>query len=84
MPLRTAADARKRDTVRNLDEPLVAIPVHPEIVCIGCRYSHGEPPFADLPKKAYCKIYRREDGVEKPSEVYFDGKPCEFREEDRR
>ena len=54
--------------------------VHREIVCIGCRYSHGEPPFADMPKKSNCVVYRNEDGVMKPKEIYFEGKPCEFRE----
>lgn len=64
----------------NLDEHLAATPVCADIVCVGCKYSHGDPPFADLPKKAYCKVYRREDGIMKPKEVYFEGKPCEFRE----
>lgn len=54
--------------------------VHPDIVCIGCMFSHGDPPFADSPQKSYCKVYRREDGMMKPKDVYFDGAPCEHRE----
>lgn len=54
--------------------------VHKEIVCKGCKYAHGEPPWADRPTKGYCKVYRRVDGLQKPDDVYYDGTPCEFRE----
>lgn len=64
----------------NLEEPLVATPVCSDVVCIGCRFAHGEPPWADAPNKAYCKVYRREDGLIKPSSVLFKSVSCEFRE----
>ncbi len=50
--------------------------------CKTCMFSHGEPPFEDLPEKAYCEIYSRDEGIQKPDEVYFDGKECEFYEKD--
>ncbi len=48
--------------------------------CKTCAFSHGEPPFADLPEKAYCMVYARENGISKPNDVYFDGAECEFYE----
>ncbi|MEG0377204.1 MAG: hypothetical protein RR581_06170 [Eubacterium sp.] len=53
--------------------------VNPKIVCIGCRFSYGEPPFADTPFKSNCKIYPNESGEIKPNNVYFDGGPCPYR-----
>ncbi len=46
--------------------------------CETCIFAHGEPPFADLPKKAYCLIYRKEDNRHKPDHVYYDGGLCEY------
>ena len=48
------------------------------LYCKTCIFAHGEPPFADLPEKVHCKIYRREEGRSKPDEVYYDGKFCDF------
>lgn len=44
--------------------------------CKKCAYSHGEPPFADLPEKAYCEIFTRESGLSKPKDVYYEGAEC--------
>lgn len=46
--------------------------------CMTCAFKHGDPPFADLPEKAYCAIYTRESGVQKPPNVYYDGGLCEY------
>ena len=46
--------------------------------CQTCAFSHGEPPFADLPDKSYCEIYTRENSTGKPPEVYYEGAECEF------
>lgn len=46
--------------------------------CKSCRFAHGNPPFEDLPEKAYCQIYTRADGEAKPPEVYYDGAKCEY------
>ncbi len=46
--------------------------------CKTCAFCHGEPPFADLPEKAYCEIYRYENSTRKPPDVYYDGAECEF------
>lgn len=66
----------------NLQEPFYpgCKPINPKW-CETCTYAHGEPPFADLPNKAYCMIYTRESGISKPNDVYFDGAKCEAYEE---
>lgn len=46
--------------------------------CRTCIFAHGEPPFADSPKKAYCVIYNRDLALKKPDNVYFNGAPCEY------
>jgi hypothetical protein len=46
--------------------------------CMLCMFSHGEPPFADTPIKGCCQIYEYPES--KPSDVYFDGAPCEYYE----
>lgn len=46
--------------------------------CKTCLFSHGEPPFADLPEKSYCMIYTRESTTGKPKAVYYDGARCEY------
>ena len=46
--------------------------------CQTCVFSHGEPPFADMPEKAYCQIYTREKTTGKPPNVYYEGAECEF------
>lgn len=50
--------------------------------CKTCMFSHGESPFENSPEKAYCEIYTRADGIEKPDSVYFDGGECEFYEKE--
>lgn len=74
------SEAMRKKYEESIGERWGCLTVHPEIVCTGCRYSHGEPPWADLPEKSYCMVYRREDGIDKPRDVYFEGKPCEFYE----
>lgn len=54
--------------------------VHDNILCVGCRYAHGNPPLADAPNKSYCKVYRREDGIMKPGAVCFGGGTWKFRD----
>ncbi len=51
--------------------------------CKSCAFRHGKPPFADLPEKAYCEIYNRDNTNGKPSDVYYDGAECEFYIKDR-
>lgn len=46
--------------------------------CMTCAYAHGDPPFADLPKKAYCLMYPKSTGRSKPEDVYYEGKPCKY------
>lgn len=50
--------------------------------CKTCVFSHGAPPFEDLPTKAYCVIYSRENGLRKPDSVYFNGGACEYYQKD--
>lgn len=49
--------------------------------CKTCRFSHGKPPFADQPEKAYCQQYTREKGIQKPPGVLYEGKDCIYYEE---
>lgn len=51
------------------------------VKCGSCRFSHGKPPFADDPEKAYCQKYTRENGIQKPPGVLYDGKDCVYYEE---
>lgn len=53
--------------------------VNPNIVCIGCRFAYGEPPFEDTPFKSNCEIYPNSSGEIKPNEIYFDGEKCKYR-----
>lgn len=48
--------------------------------CRGCANASGEAPWADGPEKTYCKVYRRDMGHRKPSDVYYGGGECNFRE----
>lgn len=48
--------------------------------CQTCMFAHGKPPFEDLPNKAYCMIYSKDDSNGKPPEVYYDGEECDFYE----
>lgn len=50
--------------------------------CRKCRLQHGEPPWADLPEKSHCLVYRHEDGLSKPYDVVHFGAECEFFEEE--
>jgi len=51
------------------------------VKCLTCKFSHGKPPFADEPTKAYCQIYARELGRRKPAAVLYEGKDCVYHEE---
>lgn len=46
--------------------------------CETCLNAHGEPPWADSPRKSYCVAYPREEDMRKPPSVYYDGADCEF------
>lgn len=46
--------------------------------CETCANRHGTPPFADMPRKAYCAIYTKESGMSKPGAVYYEGADCPF------
>ncbi len=58
--------------------------VNPNIVCIGCRFAYGEPPFEDTPFKSYCEMYPRAGVEQKPNDVYFDGAKCPYRLEKKK
>lgn len=47
-------------------------------VCETCVLQNGPAPWADHPSKAYCIVYPREAGIEKPAGVCYDGEGCEF------
>lgn len=53
-------------------------------LCKSCIFSHGKPPFADLPEKAYCVIYSKENGKVKHPDVYYNGAECEYYEKEKR
>lgn len=63
------------------EEKLGVIGVNDNIVCKGCIFANGSTPFDDTPYKSNCAIYTREDGRDKPNEVYFNGAPCKYRKE---
>ena len=67
----------------NLEQPFYAgcKPINPKY-CKTCWFSHGKPPFADRPEKMYCEVFTREDGVQKPSDVYYNGAKCPAYKED--
>lgn len=48
--------------------------------CKTCIFAHGKPPFEDMPEKAYCAIYNRENTSGKPPDVYYEGAECEYYE----
>lgn len=39
------------------------------VACETCMFSHGEPPYADLPAKANCQVFTYESGRVKPERV---------------
>ena len=53
------------------------------VFCKTCIFSHGKPPFADMPEKAYCMIYERDKTTGKPPDVYYDGAECEYYEKQK-
>lgn len=59
-----------------LDTPAFGVRGRNPRACRSCRFSHGDPPFEDSPEKAYCRIYSRDEGEQKPPEIYYDGKDC--------
>lgn len=48
------------------------------VACETCMFSHGEPPYADLPAKANCQVFTYESGRVKPEDVYFHGADCPY------
>lgn len=48
------------------------------VACETCMFSHGEPPYADLPAKANCQVLTYESGRVKPEDVYFHGADCPY------
>jgi hypothetical protein len=75
------AMAEKSFLDRIKDEVLVAMPPNPK-ACTTCAFAHGEAPWADTPMKAYCQIYERAEGEDKPDEVYYKGADCEYYEKE--
>jgi hypothetical protein len=71
----------KKENKGNLqtNEVFGCLPINPK-QCKSCRFSHGKPPFEDAPEKSYCMIYSRDDGEQKPDDVYYHGGDCEFYE----
>lgn len=59
------------------DDDMKKVKINPKR-CETCRFSHGAPPFEDSPYKRYCMIYSHAEGEEKPSEVYIEGRDCEY------
>lgn len=49
------------------------------VACEACLFSHGEPPYADLPARCHCKVFTYEFGLVKPEGVYFHGADCPYR-----
>lgn len=58
-------------------------PINP-LFCKTCIFAHGDPPFADIPEKSYCRIFTRESGKQKPPDVYYNGAECEYYEQEKR
>jgi hypothetical protein len=50
--------------------------------CQNCAFAHGDSPFENAPNKANCEVYTRENGINKPNAILFDGAPCKYFEED--
>lgn len=79
---RKESDRMDEQKESNLHQPMVGW-IHPNpIYCRTCRFAHGMPPFEDSPEKASCMIYEHPEV--KPSNVVFDGEPCEYYEKDNR
>lgn len=57
-------------------------PINPKM-CKTCRFAHGKPPFEDAPEKRYCMIFSRDDGEQKPPDVYYEGAECEYYEKQK-
>ena len=53
------------------------------VYCKTCIFRHGEPPFADLPEKAYCLIFEHGKTNGKPHEVYYEGAECDYYEKEK-
>lgn len=75
--------ADKRLSNLQREETFGCKPINPKY-CKTCRFSRGKPPFEDSPEKIYCMIYSREDGDQKPHEVYYEGQPCEHYHKDEK
>ena len=69
----------KRKSNLQTPEGFGCLKINPK-ACKTCRFSKGKPPFEDAPEKAYCMIYSRDDGEEKPDNVYYHGGKCEYYE----
>lgn len=64
---------------RHKGEQFGCAPINPK-ACQGCIFASGPAPFADGPRKAYCRIFTREAMQSKPDSVYHWGQPCPYRE----
>lgn len=73
--------SKERKSNLHTDEVFGCRKINPKW-CQTCRFSKGKPPFEDAPEKAYCIIYSRDEGEEKPPEVYYDGEKCEYYHKD--
>lgn len=74
--------AKEKESNLHQNETFGCLPINPR-ACKTCLFSHGNPPFEDAPEKKYCMIYSRDEGEQKPPEVYFDGEDCEYYEKDK-
>jgi hypothetical protein len=69
----------KKENALQSSEVFGGKPINPHW-CKTCMFARGAPPWADTPEKAYCKIFERDTGQQKPPDVYFDGAQCEYYE----
>lgn len=72
-----ASEAMRKKYEESIGERWGCDPWNPKY-CEMCKYANGEPPWADLPGKSNCKVYRYEDGLMKPYDVVHFGAECEF------
>lgn len=79
---RRGSDNMDEQKENNLHQPMLGWIQPNPVYCRTCRFAHGKPPFEDSPEKASCMIYEHPET--KPSEVAFDGEPCEYYEPDKK
>ena len=65
-------------TFADKDKDFITFDTGKPRVCETCVLQDGPAPWADHPSKAYCIVYPREAGIEKPAGICYDGEGCEF------